>query len=193
MDKRHFITSAALGAIGLPALATAKGKPVASPAMLTISGAIGRGNRGPIDPVLDQMMKKQGVQFDKAFTFDFAAITALPAVTIHPTLEYDARPHALSGPLLIDVIRATGAADTANTKLVLRAIDGYASAISMADARKYRYIVATHIDDKPMAIGGLGPLWALLDMDRFPEKAAVPLATRFGGCPWALYHIEVQA
>jgi hypothetical protein len=42
-----------------------------------------------------------------------------------------------------------------------------------------------------MALGGLGPLWAIPDADRVPELAARPLADRFGGCPWSLYHIDV--
>jgi hypothetical protein len=43
-----------------------------------------------------------------------------------------------------------------------------------------------------MPLGGLGPLWAVYDADRVPAMAAKPLAQRFGTCPWALYHIEVQ-
>jgi hypothetical protein len=54
-------------------------------------------------------------------------------------------------------------------------------------------MVATHMDGKPMALGGLGPLWGMVDADRIAELADKPLAERFGGCPWALYHIDVQA
>ena len=35
------------------------------------------------------MMVKQKLKYDKAQVFDFAALTAMPAVTIKPTLEYD--------------------------------------------------------------------------------------------------------
>ena len=42
-----------------------------------------------------------------------------------------------------------------------------------------------------MALGGLGPLWAVYDADKVPEMAARPVAERFGSCPWALYHIDV--
>ena len=41
--------------------------------------------------------------------------------------------------------------------------------------------------------GGLGPLWAIYDADRFPDMAAQPVDQRFALCPWALYHIDVQA
>ena len=46
---------------------------------------------------------------------------------------------------------------------------------------------------KVIAVGGLGPIWAVYDADRFPDKAAKPLNDRFAGCPWGLYHIEVTA
>ncbi|MGZ5819562.1 MAG: molybdopterin-dependent oxidoreductase, partial [Burkholderiaceae bacterium] len=165
---------------------------ISGPVLLTVTGAIGKGNRGPLDPALDQMMKKQGLKFDKAHTFDFSALTSLPVVTIKPTLEYDAKPHALSGPLLIDVIKATGVVTNDKSRLQLRAIDGYVVSVSLADMMNYRFIVATTLDGKAIPLGGLGPLWAVYDADRFPDMAAKQLNERFALCPWGLYHIEVQ-
>jgi hypothetical protein len=115
----------------------------------------------------------------------------LPARTIRPTLEYDGKPHALRGPLLLDVLALAGAPTAPATRIGLRAVDGYAAAITLAQARAQGWIVATHLDGQPMALGGLGPLWAVYDADRVPEMAAQPLAARFNACPWALYHIEV--
>jgi hypothetical protein len=193
MKKRQFLGTAALAgmaaATALPARAAAAKS--AGPALLTITGAIGKPNRSRFDPVLDQMMFKQKLTFDKAHGFDFAALAALPGITIHPTLEYDNKPHTLRGPLLLDVMKAAGAALSDNGKLVLRAVDGYAATITVAQARAQRWIVATHMDGAPMALGGLGPLWAIYDADKVPEMAVKPLAERFGSCPWALYHIEV--
>jgi hypothetical protein len=192
--RREFLNTAALGAVLMPSLALAQTAPKAArgPTLLTVSGLIGPGNRGALDPALDQMMAKQKIGFDKAHAFDFAAITALPAVTIAPTLEYDSKPHRLKGPLLTEVLKACGVKVSDRTTLFLRAVDGYAAQVSAADAKKYGFIVATHLDDKPMALGGLGPLWAVYDADRFPEMAAKPLSTRFAWCPWATYHIEVK-
>jgi hypothetical protein len=190
MDKRQFLGSAALAVAARPAQAApGSGR---GPALLTITGAIGHGNRGPLDPALDQMMHKQQISFSKAFALDFAVLAALPAVTIKPTLEYDARRHTLRGPLLLDVLAQAGARPADSGKVVLRAVDGYAVAISVAQARARRVIVATHLDGAPMPLGGLGPLWAVYDADRVPEMAAKPLAERFGDCPWALYHVDVQ-
>jgi hypothetical protein len=194
VDKRKFIGTALATGAALPAAVLAKpaSQRRPTPTLLTVSGAIGAGNRGPLDPALDQMMKKQGVKFDKAHAFDFAALATLPAVAIRPTLEYDAKPHALRGPLLLDVVKATGAAPRDDAKLLLRAIDGYAVAMTVADLNKHRFIIATHMDERPLPLGGLGPLWSVYDADRFPDMAARPLNERFGWCPWGLYHIEVQ-
>ena len=177
MNKRDFLAATTLGAAALPAFALDARPAAHGPALLTVTGAVSRVNRGPLDPALDQLMKKQGVKFDKAHVFDFAALAALPAVTVRPTLEYDAKAHALRGPLLTDVARAAGATLGDNSKLVLRAIDGYAVAVGLADAHKYRFIVATHIDGRPLPLGGLGPLWAVYDADRFADVAARPGAT----------------
>ncbi len=168
MNKRDFLAAAALGSAAVPALAQGKSPGTGrTPALLTVTGAIGKTNRGPFDPVVDQMMGKQKIAFDKAYTFDFATLAALPSVTIKPTLEYDNKPHALRGPLLADVLKAAQVSPNA-TKLAMRAVDGYSPAISIADARKYRFIVALYLDGKPMALGGLGPLWGIYDADRFP-------------------------
>ncbi|MEP6965809.1 MAG: molybdopterin-dependent oxidoreductase [Polaromonas sp.] len=198
MNKRNFLSTSLLGAVAgaaaLPGLANAQNGPrsATGPTLLTVSGAIGAGNRGALDPALDQMMAKQKLQFSKAQAFDFAALTALPAVTIKPTLEYDSKPHTLKGPLLANVMKACGVKVTDKAVYFLRAIDGYAAQISAADATKYRFIVATHLDGRPMALGGLGPLWAVYDADRFADMAAKPLKERFATCPWATYHIEVK-
>jgi hypothetical protein len=192
MDKRSFLSAVVLGATA-PAFASApKSVNGDGPALLTVTGAIGKGNRGPLDPALDQLMKKQGLKFDKAYAFNFAMLASLPAVTIKPTLEYDAKSHVLSGPLLVDVIKATGAAMPDKARLLLRAIDGYGVSVSLADVQKYRFIVATAIDGKAIPLGGLGPLWAVYDADRFRDMAAKPVNERFALCPWGLYHIEVQ-
>jgi hypothetical protein len=192
-ERRQFLSLTALGALAAPSLATAAPTASRSPTLLTVSGLIGTGNRGPINKIQDQMMLKQKVSFNTAHAFDFAAITALPAVTIEPTLEYDGARHILKGPLLIDVLKSCGVKVQDGMVVFLRAVDGYAAQVSVADAIKYRFIVATHLDGHPMALGGLGPLWAVFDADKFPDMAAKSLPDRFAWCPWATYHIEVKA
>jgi hypothetical protein len=195
MQKRKFLglgASLLAAPVALPALAADK-KPgaAAGPVLLTVTGDISKANRGPLDPALDQMMAKQKLAFDRAHTFDFAALAALPSVEIRPTLEYDGRRHSLRGPLLSEVLRAVGGPATVQN-CALRAVDGYAVLVSAEDIAKYRFIIATHLDGKPIPLGGLGPLWAVYDADSFPEMSARPLPERFGQCPWGLYHIAVR-
>src|SRR3569623_2132410 len=129
MKKREFMAAVAAGA-ALPFGADAQpAKGLKGPALLTVTGAITRTNRGPMDGMLDQMMAKQKLAFDKAHACDFAALTALPAVTIRPSLEYDNKPHTLKGPLLETVLKAVGAT---GPRLATRAVDGYAPTLPVA-------------------------------------------------------------
>lgn len=138
-------------------------------------------------------MAKHGAKFDRAWQFDAAMLASLPTVTIEPTLEYDAQPHKLSGPLLGTVVEAAGAGTGAPVMLTMRALDGYTVAVSLADANRYRMIVASALDGVPMNVGGLGPQWAIYDADRLAAFKDKPLTERFGLCPWGLYFIEVKA
>jgi hypothetical protein len=116
----------------------------------------------------------------------------LPSITISPTLEYDSRVHSLSGPLLATVLEAAGVKPGGPVSLGLRAVDGYNVTLSLTDARSYRMIVATHIDSQPLALGGLGPQWAVYEADTLAPFKDKPLKERFALCPWALYHIDVK-
>jgi hypothetical protein len=191
------LTSALLGG-ALPLAHAAKPERAApaprGPVVLTLSGAgLGRFNRGPSDAALEQLFHKHQVSFERGYEFDAAALQTLPAVEIRPTVEYDGRPHVLSGPLLEQVLAAAGVAPQAPVQLVLRALDGYAVQVPVADARRWRMLLATKLDGRPLALGGLGPSWAVYDADRLGDFRDKPLKERFGLCPWGLYHVEVKA
>ena len=193
MNKRRFLAAATF-TLGLPwQVAAAPRGACTGPGLLTVTGAIARHNRGPLNPSLDQLMVKHGAKFDRAREFDAAMLARLPSVTIRPTLEYDAKVHTLSGPLLSSVVEAAGVAPGASVMLALRALDGYTVMVNLADARAYRMIVATTLDGAPMSVGGLGPLWAVNDADRLPAFKDKPLKERFALCPWGLYFIDVKA
>jgi len=205
MKKRQFITNAAtllLGAAAASAAASASAvtssdasittaKPTDAQTILTVTGSVEKANRGKLDPMLDQLMHKQGIQFERAFQFTLADLEKLAVTTIHPTMEYDAHPHKLSGPRLIDVLHVVGIKKGNPAKIVFHGVDGYSPEISVELAQKYNFILATHIDDQLLGIGGFGPLFALYDADRIPEAAQKPLSQRFVSCPWGLYCIEV--
>jgi hypothetical protein len=195
MKKREFLAGAvALGA-SVPVLAKTESATAASATttLVTISGAIRQRNRGPVDPALDQLFYKQFVRFDAAYAFDFGMLTRLPAQTIRPTLEYDARPHTLRGPRLIDVLTQAGVPGNPLTQVLLRAIDGYIVSTTLGQIREYGFLLATHLGDKPLPLGGLGPLWAVYDPAQIPLMADKPLRERFALCPWGIYHIQVNA
>lgn len=186
-SKRAFLATVA--ATGAFATGTTRAATPAAPGLLTVTGAIGRSNRGAFDPVLDQMLGKHGVTFERAYEFDAATLQQLPSVTIKPTLEYDGKRHTLAGPLLATVLDAINAS---GTQLALRAVDGYNVALSRADAAAYKMMVALKIDGRPMALGGFGPQWAVYDADNLAAFKDKPLKERFALCPWGLYHVAVM-
>ena len=197
MNHRRVFTAALLGGtlpLARAAQSQSAARPRPEPALLTLSGpALTRSNRGALDPVLERLSVKHQVSFPRAYEFDAAALRALPAVEIRPTLEYDGLPHRLAGPLLEQVLAAAGVAPDAPVQLTLRALDGYAVQVSLADARRWRMLLATQLDGRPLALGGLGPQWAVYDADRLPDFRDKPLKERFGLCPWGLYHVEAKA
>jgi hypothetical protein len=192
MNKRVFL--ATFGAAGLLPVGKALGETaIRQPGLLTVSGAIARSNRGPFDPVLDQMMNKHAIRFEKAYEFDALTLQRLPAVTIKPTLEYDGKRHTLEGPLLATVLDAAVALGGNNAQLTLRAVDGYNVTLSRADAAAYRMVVAIRIDGRPLSLGGFGPQWAVYEADSVAAFKDKPLNERFALCPWGIYHVDVKA
>lgn len=194
MKKRSFLLGAGVAAACTAAWPQERRR--ANPSLhtmpvLTVFGHITRSNRGRIDKVHDQLLKRHAVTFDRAFTFTLADLLQLPALPIVPTLEYDARPHGLRGPSLANVLMAAGVDTQAPLKVGIRALDGYRVQLSMAQVRERAMILATHLDDKPLSIGGLGPLWAVFDPVSVPSLRDKPLAERYADCPWGTYCIEV--
>ena len=157
--------------------------------ILTLTGSIDRTNRPKMDGVTDQLMHKHGIQFERAWSLTLADLEKLPARLINPTMEYDARPHQLKGPALLDVLGLAGISKARPSRLLLHGIDGYSPEISFDQA--HNFVVATHLDGAVLAVGGFGPLFAIVDADRIADRAQKPLPQRFADCPWGLYCIEV--
>ncbi len=193
MNKRQFLLGAALGLASASGLAASKGRSASTsgPVMLTITGQISRSNRGGFDPAFDQLLGKHQARFDKALALDWAALQRLSVREIRPTLEYDQQPHRLQGPALLDVLQLARIPTADSTTIRLQALDGYAVKVTLADIKRLGFILATHRDGIALPLGGIGPLWAVLDADRIPELASKALKDRFALCPWGVYHIEV--
>jgi hypothetical protein len=196
MNKREFISNTTALLIGLTGGTSTSARAATlqsgeSEVILTLTGAITRTNRGRFDPMADQLMYKQGIRFDRAYQFTLADLAKLPALSIRPTMEYDARVHQLSGPRLKDVLNVAGVNGANAKSIIFHGIDGYSPQLTLSLALQYDFILATHIDDSLLHIGGFGPLFAIYDADRIREIAQKPLAERFTACPWGLYCIEV--
>jgi hypothetical protein len=193
MDKRHFLaTATAAGMLPLTPLASAQVSK-SGPTLLTVGGLVTKTNRGPVDPALDQMMAKHGVKFAKALALDSDRLRRMPRVEIQPTIEYDNNKHKLSGPLLTTVLGEAGVDIKSPARIGLRAVDGYNVSIGLAEVQSYRMIVATHLYDQPLALGGLGPQWAVYEADVLPAFKDKAVKERFALCPWGLYYIDVAA
>ncbi len=193
MNKRDFIIGASAAAWPATGAAQRRTEPAPAAAMqvLTIAGRISRSTRGPVDPVHDQLMKRHGIRFRRAYAFGVAQLLGLPVQSVQPTLEYDGKVHALRGPALLDVLDAAGANLREPLQVGVRALDGYVANLSLAQVRERAMILATHLDDKPLSIGGLGPLWAVFDPAAVADLRDKPLPQRFAQCPWGVYFIEV--
>ena len=108
MNKRRFLAMGAVGAGALVQTHAATPNARKGTGLLTVSGATARSNCGALDPALDQLLVKHKAAFDRAWEFDAAMLARLPAQTIQPTLEYDAKVHKLAGPALSAVVEAAG-------------------------------------------------------------------------------------
>ena len=168
----------------------------AAATVLTISGPGVRGNRGPLEPGRDLLLKNHGLSFDSAWTASATVLDQLAAETIAPHVEYDSQVHRLSGPLLATVLQAAGV-DTARAAtqgwwLGLQAIDGYRAQLPLSQALRWRMLLATRMDGQRLSLGGLGPQWAVYDADHIAELADRPLKERFAQAPWGLYHVGLH-
>ena len=167
------------------------------PAMLTISGPGVQPNRGKPQAVADRMLQVHSYQFESAWSCGLDALNSLEQHALKATLEYDEAEHSLQGPLLENVLQASGV-DIAQAMaqghwLTLQGIDGYRSQLPLAQAVRWRMLLATQLDGTPLSIGGLGPLWASFAPQHIDELKQLPLKQRFTAAVWGLYYIQISA
>ncbi|WP_417284246.1 molybdopterin-dependent oxidoreductase [Comamonas sp.] len=196
--------TAALGALALPSAAQAKAGTARicifdglQPVALIISGPGVQANRGAVDVTRDRMLTVHGHRFDAAWACGLDAINSLEAEHISTTVEYDGKTHELRGPLLQTVLQAAGVdlgqAMAAGHWLLLQGIDGYRAQLPLTDAIRWKLLLATHMDGQPLAMGGLGPLWAMYASEDIAELADKPLDQRFTQAVWGLYYMAIAA
>jgi len=183
--RQSFLTLAA-GAM-LPAVAPACAEPVSAPGLviLTVGGLIEAPNRGPFDPERDRLFNTNNISFERARAYNAGELAALPKHSV--TAHHFGREMAGKGPLLHDVL-ATAAPDAAAKTARLFALDGYAAEIALPDIKSQRWILAVETDDRPLAIGDLGPLFAMRQLGGAERETEEEEAKWV----YALYYIELM-
>jgi hypothetical protein len=137
----------------LPVLAADEPTPPRDMVVLTVSGMIGKTNRGPLDAKRDSLLALQKIDFKEAFAFDRATLLSLPqgTVTVQPR-EFD-KPATFSGPLLHEVFGYLEAAQVA--------VNGYTGWLDPDDIKSSDWILALSADGVPLGLGQQGPIWLI--------------------------------
>lgn len=153
--------------------------------ILTVTGNVALPTRGGSSDDVDKFFIYNDIEFDKAAQFDVAALQALPQVAVNADFPMGGRVYLFEGPLLKDVLESIGAVGNVVT---IRALDGYAVDISLADAYAAGAVVALKRDGIPFAIGDFGPTHVV-----FPRGDRDDLADMNDDWwVWSIYHIHVE-
>lgn len=136
------------------------------PTLITVAGAIEKTNRGPMDPFQDAFLGRLVDPFEAAYALDAVALAALPQAELTAEYEgWDGQPHRFAGPLVADLLSLTGAT---GIEITFVGLDGYSATFERAVLEKAGFILATHMDGEPMAIGGYGPAWLMVSPEIEP-------------------------
>ena len=167
--------------------------PLAEPAMptgavvLTVVGDIANTNRPAFDAQKDSFFNYHKLQFEQAMAFDRDMLMALETQKIRVGMPTGGAVHELEGPLLKEILNATGV--TYPATLIITALDGFKIALDPAMLDAHDWIVALKQDGQYLGLGGKGPIWVV-----FPPAASDGIASKeeVGGWPWASFVIEVD-
>lgn len=156
----------------------------AGPVVLTVAGDIAAANRPAYDEQRDMFLKHHKRTFDKAFVFDRAMLERLGVREVRAVADWTG-PKTASGPLLVDVLNATGCRGRV---LDMLALDGFRFRLSKEEVEAREWVVATRAGGRPLGIGDRGPLWLVFDTPG--DRPAT--AKEIGLGPWALFFIECR-
>jgi hypothetical protein len=163
--------------------AQAEEKPVPKgSAVLTVAGKTDNWNRGAMTPERDNLMKQRDVKFERAMTFDTAMLGALPQHELKVVTPMGEG--TFTGPLLVDVLKASGAT---NGKVRLLGLDGSDAEIKPEELNGQNWILALIVDGKPVGIGDFGPLWLM----HKPASGEAPTKDEMERWVWSVFYIEV--
>jgi hypothetical protein len=141
-----------------PAIAGDQAPPPHDMVVLTVSGLVGKTNRGPLDPKRDSLLALQKVDFKNAFAFDRATLLSLPQGRVTVTTNEFAAPATFSGPLLREVL---GYLEAAQARTSFVAMNGYTGWLDPDDVNSSDWILALSADGVTLGLGQQGPIWLL--------------------------------
>lgn len=157
----------------------------AEPVLVTVTGAVGKPNRGARDDFADALFVAHGIAFEAARAFTRVDLAALGQR--ETTVVYDVwpRPASVRGPRLADVLAAAGA--PRDGTVTVQALDGYSFTLPMEMVESTPdMILGIEADGKSLSIGGRGPAWLV-----FPP-GLVPGQEEDHGLVWAVFHLRVS-
>jgi hypothetical protein len=149
------VAAAALGVAATVVLAEEKALPKGE-ALLTVAGKTAHWNRGAMTPERDASMKQRDIRFERAMAFDKDMLAGLPQHELR--LVTPAGEGTYSGPLLVDVLKASGA-EAGKVRLI--GLDGTDTELKADELGKQNWILALVGNGKAVGNGTFGPLWLM--------------------------------
>lgn len=117
--------------------------------------------------------------------FDMPMLERMPQRRIVTKTPWYESAKSFTGPLLRDVLAASGARGTTIRAI---ALNDYKVEIPFDDAQKIDVVMARLLDDRPMSVREKGPLFIIYPFDDLPE---VRSAVYFARCAWQLRTLEL--
>ncbi|MGI9385102.1 MAG: hypothetical protein ACR2PO_18270 [Methyloligellaceae bacterium] len=153
--------------------------------ILTVAGKIAHSNRGPLDPKRDGFLNHHEVTFKRALQFDRKMLAGLKQGTVRARPAALSAPATFAGPLLHEVLKLAGA-EPASVRFL--ALDGFGAELDGNILSDKRWILAMEMDERPLALGGRGPIWLMR-----PSASGVEVGEEEGQrWVWALFYMEVK-
>jgi hypothetical protein len=181
MVKTLITATVICGLAGSLVLAEEKPAPKGS-VVLTVGGKAANWNRGAMAPARDTLMKHHNISFERAMAFDLDTLSGLPQQELKVLTP--AGNGSFQGPLLVDVLKASGA-NVGKIRLV--SLDGSATELTPEDVTAHNWILTLAVDSKPVGIGDFGPLWLM----HKPASGSTPSAEEMERWVWSVFYIEV--
>lgn len=161
--RQGLATVALLATAGAQALDAPKGKVV-----LSVVGAVGQTNA------------------DGRADFDMAMLEAMPQHSFSTATPWFKEARRFTGPLLRDVLAASGAKGTAMRAV---ALNDYKVEIPVEDALRHKVLMATRLDGQPMSLREKGPLFIIYPYD---ESADLRSERYYSRSAWQLRRLEIR-